>query len=120
MPPGASRHIGGSRQGHPPYTDARKGRPWGAHKTIHSVTNVRNQKTGTTVFNNVHGCGAVLSPVSTQDRIQQRTEQIVQRRPEVDGQFVGSRKQPRQRTQGHTPDLSDQSQERRVDRQSPE
>ena len=53
MPPWASRHIGGSRQGHPRYTDARKGRPSVAHNTIHSATTVLNQKTGTTVFNNV-------------------------------------------------------------------
>ena len=44
MPPCASRNIGGSRQGHPPFTDARKGRPWVAHNTIHSATNVHNQK----------------------------------------------------------------------------
>ena len=31
MPSWASRHIGGSRQGHPRYTDARKGRPWVQH-----------------------------------------------------------------------------------------
>ena len=114
MPPWTSRYIGGSSQGHARYTDARKERPWVAHNTIHGTTNVHNQKTGTTVFNNEHGGGAVLSPVSSQDRIQQRTEQIVQR------QFVGRRKQPRQRTQGDTPDLSDQSQERGFDRQSPE
>ena len=45
----ASKHIGG----HPRHTDARKGRPWVAHNTIHSATNVYNQKISTTVFNNV-------------------------------------------------------------------
>ena len=90
-----------------------------AHNTIHGATDVHNQKTGTTVFGNVRG-GAVLSPVSTEDWIQQRTEQIVQRRQQLDGQFVGSRKQPRHRTQADTPDLSDQGQERGVDRQSSE
>ena len=46
-------------------------------------------------------------------RIQQRTERRYDGQA-VDGQFVGSRKQPRQRTQGntldsgHTPDLSNQ------------
>ena len=40
MPPCASRHIGGSRQGHP----RRDGRPWVAHNTIHSATNVHDQK----------------------------------------------------------------------------
>ena len=30
--------------------------------TIHSTTNVHNQKTDTTVLTNVHGSGAVLSP----------------------------------------------------------
>ena len=98
---------------------AREGRGWPTTRSFVRQT-VHNQKTGTTVFYNVNGGGAVLSSVSTQDRIQPRTEQIVQRRQEVDGQFVGSRKQPRQRTQGDTPDLSDQSQERRVGRQSPE
>ena len=44
MPPWASGHIGGSRQGHPRYTDARKGRPWVAHNTIHSAANVHNQQ----------------------------------------------------------------------------
>ena len=68
------------------------------------ATNVHNQKTDTTVFTNVHGSGAVLSPASSA-RVQQRTEQVVQRRQEVDGQFVGSRKQQRQRTQGNTPGL---------------
>ena len=52
------------------------------------ATNVHNQKTDTTVFTNVHGSGAVLSPASPA-RVQQRTEQVVQRRHEVDGQFVG-------------------------------
>ena len=87
-----SRHIGGSRQGHPRYTDAREGRPWVAHNTIDCATNVHNQKTDTTVFNNVHG---VAEP-----RILQRTER---RRvgQEVDGQFVGIRKQPRHRDREH-------------------
>ena len=53
MPPCASRRIGGSRQGHARYTDARKEWPWVAHNTIHSATHVHMQKTGTTVFNNV-------------------------------------------------------------------
>ena len=53
MPPWASRHIGGPTQGHSRYTDAREGRPWVAYNTIHSATNVHNQKTDTTVFNNV-------------------------------------------------------------------
>ena len=91
MPPWASGHTG-----------AREGRPWVAHNTIHSATNVHNQMTDTTVLNNLHGSGAVLSPVSS-DRIQQRTEQVVQCRQGVHGQFVGSRKQQRQRTQGNTP-----------------
>ena len=34
-----------------------------AHNTIHSATNVHNQKTDTTVVNNIHGSGAVLCPV---------------------------------------------------------
>ena len=71
MPPWAPRHIDGSRQRHPRYTDAR---------------------------NNVHGGRALLSPSSA--KIQQRTERRYVGQ-EVDGLFVGSRKQPRQRTQGH-------------------
>ena len=54
MPPWASRHIGGSWQGHPRYTDAREGWPWVAHNTIQSATNVHNQETGTTISSNVH------------------------------------------------------------------
>ena len=37
-----SRHIGGSQQGHPRYTDAREGRPWVAHNTI-LITNLHHQ-----------------------------------------------------------------------------
>ena len=122
MPPWASRHVGGSRQGHPRYTDARKGRPWVAHNTIHSATNVHNQKIDTTVFNNIHGSGAVLSPVQlSQNPAANRTSITIGQ--EVDGQLMGSRKQPRQRTQGdtldsgHTPGHS--GQERGIDQQSP-
>ena len=43
-PHSVSRHIGGSRQGHPRYTEAREARPWVAHDTIHCATNVHNQK----------------------------------------------------------------------------
>ena len=75
-----------------------------ADNTIHSATNVHNQKTGTTVFDNVHGGGAVLSPVQ------------LSQEQNVDGQFVGSRKQTLQRAHGDTQDMSDQSQERGVDR----
>ena len=65
---------------------------------------------------------AQLRPVQFSSvRTQQQTGQVVKRRQEVDGQFVGSRKPPRQRTQGDdTPDLRDQSQKRGVDQQSPE
>ena len=64
---------------------------------------------------------AELRPVQFRSvRTQQQTGQVVQRRQEVDGQFVGSRKPPRQRTQGDTPDLRDQSQKRGVYQQSPE
>ena len=48
-----------SRQGHPRYTDARKGRPWVAHNTTRSATNARNQKTDTTVFNKNTECSAL-------------------------------------------------------------
>ena len=34
----------GPRQRHPRYTDARKGRPWVAHNTIHCATNAHSQK----------------------------------------------------------------------------
>ena len=53
IPPWASRHIGGSQQGHQRCTDACKGKPWVAHDKIHSATNVHNPKTDTTVFNNI-------------------------------------------------------------------
>ena len=106
--------TGGSRQGHPRYTGAREGRPWVAHNTIHSATNLHNQKTDATVFDNVHGSGAMLNPVSSA-RIQQRTQR---RRveQEVDGHFVGvtcSRDRKHARPE-------DQIQERGVHRQSPE
>ena len=58
MPPWVSRHIGGSRQGHPRHTNAGEGRPWVAHNTIRNATNAEDQKTETTVCNNVHGSGA--------------------------------------------------------------
>ena len=50
-----------------------------AHNTIHCATNAQRtaKKTGTTVLKDIHDSGAVLSPVSTLDRIQQRTEQVV-------------------------------------------
>ena len=109
--------VGPGKDTHDTPMPEREGRGWPTTRSTVRQT-CTTKKTGT-VFNNVHGSEAVLSLVSSA-RIQQRTEQIVQRRQEVDGQFVGSRKQPRQRTQGDTPDLSDRGQECGVDRQSPE
>ena len=100
MLPWTSRHIGVSQQGHPRYTDARMGRPWMAHNTIHSATNVHNQKElSSTTYMVAEPCSVQFSSV----RIQQQTERRYDGQ-EVDGQFVGSRKQPRQRTQGDTLD----------------
>ena len=75
---------------------AREGRGWPTTRSTVRQT-CTTKRHSPLFYNNVNGSGAVLSPVSTRDRIHQRTEQIVQRRQEVDGQFVGSRKQPRQR-----------------------
>ena len=43
MPPWASRHIGGSRQGHPRYTDGRVGRPWVARSTVRQTRTTKRQ-----------------------------------------------------------------------------
>ena len=48
-----------------------------AHNTISCATNAHSPKYMHHRLYNMHGGGAVLSPVSIQDTIQQRTEQVV-------------------------------------------
>ena len=87
-------------------------RPWVAHNTIHCATNVRNQKA---VFGNIHGSGAVLSPVQlkTGSSSEQNVDALDKKLTDSLWAVASNRD-----TQGDTPGHS--GQERGVDRQSPE
>ena len=79
--------MGPGKDTHGTRVPEREGRGWPTTRSTVRQTCTTKRKTPLS-SNNVHGSGA-LSPVSSA-RIQQRTEQVVQRRQEVDGQLVGS------------------------------
>ena len=64
VPLWASRHIGGSRQGHPRYTDALEGRPRVAHNTIRCASNVQNHHCTLTTDMVRNGCSSPISPAT--------------------------------------------------------
>ena len=92
----------GSRQGYPWYTDAREGTPWGGPQHDPQCDKRAQLKRQTPLSLTTYIVAEPCSVQFSSARIQQRTEQVVQRRQEVDGQFVGSRKQQRQRKHTET------------------
>ena len=102
-PPWASRHIGGSRARTPTEHRCPRGKAVGGPQHDPQCDKRAQPKRQTQLSLTRHMAAEPCSVQFSSARIQQRTEQVVQRRQEVDGQFVGSRQQQRQRTQGNTP-----------------